>query len=379
MNEGDDLRRSLERLVALGQTPDVNIRPVLLRVLVDLFVRRAHHAPDELAQFEEIAHRLLEEVDADTRLIVAEKLARCPRSPRSFIDRFLADGGLVASAVVAHADLEHKVLLKAASWGSSEMAAAVARRTDLDLEISRSLAERPERDVLLALCANATAPLDRPLTQYIVRRARGDDELSRLLLARSATTSADLAPLFLLASAEQRAAIILSARRDDLGPESTRPRLSADQTAALSRVERSILSSDQDSFEDALAAGLNISVAEAYRIIDDPHGEPLAIALAALGAPPEFAARVFILSGPAIGNSVMAVRSLIALVESLSMRTAGRLIAAMTSTPVQVLRSKKALNPEVASARRRAPAESKPAQLNVQPIPRRKSGSRPPR
>ena len=378
MNEGDDLRRSLERLVALGQTPDVNIRPVLLRVLVDLFVRKAHHAPDELAQFEEIAHRLLEEVDADTRLIVAEKLARCPRSPRSFIDRFLADGGLAASVVVAHADLEHKVLLKAASWGSSEMAAAVARRTDLGLEISRSLAERPERDVLLALCANPTAPLDRPLTQYIVRRARGDEELSRLLLARSAT-SADFAPLFLLANAEQRAAIILSARRDDLGPESTRPRLSADQTAALSRVERSILSSDQDSFEDALAAGLNISVSEADRIIDDPHGEPLAIALAALGASPEFAARVFILSGPAIGYSVMAVRSLIALVESLSMRTAGRLIAAMTSTPVQALRSKKAQNPEVASARRRAPAESKPAQLNVQPIPRRKSGSRPPR
>ena len=38
MTQGDDLRQSLERLVKLGQTPDVDIRPVLLRVLVDLFV-----------------------------------------------------------------------------------------------------------------------------------------------------------------------------------------------------------------------------------------------------------------------------------------------------------------------------------------------------
>lgn len=379
MNEGDDLRRSLERLVALGQTPDVDIRPVLLRVLVDLFVRKAHHSPHELAQFEEIAQRLLEEVDAETRLIVAEKLARCPRTPRVFIDRFLADGGSAAIVVAAYADVERRVLLKAASWGSSDMAAAVARRTDLDLEISRSLAERPERVVLLALAGNATAPLDRPLTQYIVRRARGDEELSRLLLARPSVTPADLAPLFLQASAEQRATIIVSARRDDLGPESTRPRLSPDQTAALSRVERSVLSSDQDSFEDALAAALQIPVTETCRIVDDASGEPLAVALAAIGASPEFAARVFILSGPAIGYSVMAVRTLIALVENLSMRTAARLIAAMTSTSVQVLRSRKTQDPEVANGRRHAPADSKPVQLAVPAVPRRKSANRPSR
>ena len=377
MNEGDDVHRSLERLVALGQTPEVNIRPVLLRVLVDLFVRKTCHSLSETSQFEEIVQKLLEAADEDTRLIVAEKLSHHRATPRALLDRFLAERGPAAALVLAHAPVDRDALLAAASWGTPDMAAAVARRSGLDLALCRSLSERPEREVLLALIRNPTAPLDRPLFQYMVRRARGDDELSRLLLERPCE-AADLAPFFLLATGEQRAAILLSMRRDDFGPESRRPRLNEEEAAALTRVERSLLSSDQDSFDAALAAALNLSLAETWRIIDDRRGEPLAVALTAIGASPEFAARVFILSGPSIGHSVMAVRSLVAIVDSLPMRTASRLLAAMTGTSAKASRSR--TQPEVeAGGRRRSVADSRPVQPALAALQRRTSGARSPR
>ncbi len=338
MAQGDDLRQSLERLVNLGQTPDVDIRPVLLRVLVDLFVGKQQHARDDLAQFEDMMQHLLDDADADVRLIVAEKLAPHPATPRSLLDRFLGYGGAIAIPVLEHAAVDEAVLLAVANWGPTAAAGAIAARVDLQPATAAALADRPEPDVLLALARNAAAPIDRPTYQYLVRRSRDDEALARALLAREGHP-ADWAALFLVANSEQRAAIMLAARREDLGPEARRLRLNPEETAALTGVERAILSPDRDGFDTALAVALRMPLSDVWRLIDDPKGEPLALALAAIGASAELAARVFILSGPAIGHSVMAVRMLTTLVETMPRRTASRLIAAMTHAAARLPRN----------------------------------------
>ena len=338
MAQGDDLRQSLERLVNLGQTPDVDIRPVLLRVLVDLFVGKQQHARDDLAQFEDMMQHLLDDADADVRLIVAEKLAPHPATPRSLLDRFLGYGGAIAIPVLEHAAVDEAVLLAVANWGPTAAAGAIAARVDLQPATAAALADRPEPDVLLALARNAAAPIDRPTYQYLVRRSRDDEALARALLARGGHP-ADWAALFLVANSEQRAAIMLAARREDLGPEARRLRLNPEETAVLTGVERAILSPDRDGFDTALAVALRMPLSDVWRLIDDPKGEPLALALAAIGASAELAARVFILSGPAIGHSVMAVRMLTTLVETMPRRTASRLIAAMTHAAARLPRN----------------------------------------
>ena len=337
MVQGDDLRQSLERLVKLGQTPDVDIRPVLLRVLVDLFVCKAHHAQADLHQFEDMMQHLLDDADADVRLIVAEKLAPHAATPRSLLDRFLGYGGTIAVPVLEHAVVDEEILLGVANWGPTAAARAVAGRSDLGLPVAAALAERPEPDIILALARNAAAPIDRSAFQYLVRRSRDDEELARALLAREGYP-ADRAALFLVANSEQRAAIMLAARREDLSPELRRMRLGPEETAALTGVERAILSPDRDGFDTALAVALRMPLSDVWRLIDDPKGEPLALALAAIGASAELAARVFILSGPAIGHSVMAVRTLTTLVETMPRHTASRLIAAMTHSAVRLPR-----------------------------------------
>ncbi len=337
MDHDDDLRASLERLVRLGRTPDVDIRPVLLRVLVDMFARRLHHTPGDLAQFEDMIGRLLDDADPEVRRAVADKLAGHPAAPRSLIERFLGEGDAVAAPVLARAAVGPDVILHAAAWGTPSMALAVASRSDLSAEAVASLVDRPEREVLLAVAENAAAPVSIVVFRYLVRRARDDEALGRALLARDVAPS-ERAPLFLFADSAERAAIVLAARRDDLGPDGGRARPTTDETAALERVERAVMAPDRDGFDTALALALNIRLDDAWRLIDDPKGEPLALALAAVGASPELAARVFILSGPAIGHSVMAVRSLTALVEGMPRRTAARLVAAMTHAAARAAR-----------------------------------------
>ena len=337
MDGDDDLRASLERLVRLGRTPDIDIRPVLLRVLVDMFARRLHHTPADLAQFEDMIGRLLDDADGEVKCAVADKLAGHPATPESLLRRFLDEGGAAAVPVLARAAVDPDALLQAATWGTTAMAMAVASRPDLSTDILASLIDRPEREVLLAVAENAEAPVGIEAFHYLVRRARDDEALGRALLARD-IPPADCAPLFLFADSARRAAIILAARRDDLAPTVGRARLGGDEAAALDRVERAVLAPDRDSFDAALAAALNIRREDMRLLIEDPRGEPLALALAAIGASPEFAARVFILSGPAIGHSVMAVRSLTALVEGIPRRTALRLVNAMTHAAARVAR-----------------------------------------
>ncbi len=306
-------------------------------MLVDLFVCKEHHAQADLDQFESMMQHLLDDADADVRQIVAEKLAPHAATPRSLLDRFLGYGGAIAVPVLEHTSVDHVTLLEVANWGLPAAARAIAGRSDLAAAIAAALAERPEPDILLALARNAAAPLDRSAFQYLVRRSRDDENLARTLLAREGHP-ADRAPLFLLANSEQRAAIMLAARREDLSPEMRRMRLSPDETAALTGVERTILSPDRDGFDTALAVALRLPLSDIWRLIDDPKGEPLALALAAIGASAELAARVFILSGPAIGHSVMAVRMLTTLVETMPRQTACRLIAAMTHSASRLLR-----------------------------------------
>ncbi|WP_237476927.1 DUF2336 domain-containing protein [Lichenibacterium dinghuense] len=333
----DDLRGSLERLVRLGRTPNVDIRPVLLRVLVDMFVRRLHHAPGDLAQFEDMIGRLLDDADAEVRSAVADKLAGHPATPRSLVDRFLGGDDATAAPMLARAAVGGGAMLHAAGWGRPALALAVASRPDLSPDVVSSLVERPEREVLLAVAENMAAPVGIDVFRYLVRRARDDAALGSALLKRDAPAS-ERAPLFLFADSADRAAIILAARRDDLGPDMGRTRLTPEETAALERIERAVMAPDRDGFDTALATALNIRLDDVWRLIDDPKGEPLALALAAVGASPELAARVFILSGPAIGHSVMAVRTLTALVEGMPRRTAARLVAAMTHAAARVAR-----------------------------------------
>jgi uncharacterized protein (DUF2336 family) len=89
----------IEGLLDLERRNGVDVRPTLLRVLTDLYIQTRSHTPDEEAQYVELALRLIDTVDAETRHAVAARLAAYPRAPQDVIRR-LAEFG-VASEVAS--------------------------------------------------------------------------------------------------------------------------------------------------------------------------------------------------------------------------------------------------------------------------------------
>jgi hypothetical protein len=69
----------------------VDIRPALLRAMVDLYVQKQTHTEQEEQHFIKLALRLIDLVDAKTRIIVANKIAGYPTAPAALRQRLLKE------------------------------------------------------------------------------------------------------------------------------------------------------------------------------------------------------------------------------------------------------------------------------------------------
>src|SRR5258707_14899120 len=69
----------------------VDIRPTLLRAMIDLYVQKPTHTEQEEQHFTKLALRLIDLVDAKTRIIVANKIAGYPTAPPAVRQRLLKE------------------------------------------------------------------------------------------------------------------------------------------------------------------------------------------------------------------------------------------------------------------------------------------------
>lgn len=82
---------NLNGLVELGHRGGVDIRPTLLRVMTDLYIQKPQHTEQEETHYTELALRLIELVDADTRAVIADKIAGYPAAPPKVRQRLLKE------------------------------------------------------------------------------------------------------------------------------------------------------------------------------------------------------------------------------------------------------------------------------------------------
>ncbi len=356
----DDLPLALERLVVLSQLPNVNIKPVLLRVVVDMFLRKDHHAPADLAQFETIVSHLLGEADAEARLIVADKLSRHHATPPALLEQMRADKAAIAEKIYEHAALGEDTLRAAAALTGASVAAAVARRRDLSPKVVSVLVDRPEPEILHDLVGNPAIIFDRSSIRTLVRRARHDPDLAAALVRRAGDVL-DLAPLYPMLDPEQRRAVIAATLRQELGK---RPpaRTNVLEPAAVARMDRLIRRGERDGFDDMVCAALGLDGVRLAPLLRDDGGDILALALAAVGVPPDVAARAFILGDARVGRSLPRVRALVRIVASVPPHAARRLVGAMADgTPQQERRTRPAQTQAAPSRRTELPAVAPPA------------------
>ena len=77
---------NLDGLTELANRDGVDIKPTLLRVMTDLYVQKPVHSVEEERHYTELAVRLIDQVDAATRTIVAGRLANYPAAPHAIME-----------------------------------------------------------------------------------------------------------------------------------------------------------------------------------------------------------------------------------------------------------------------------------------------------
>ncbi len=300
----------------------------VLTAVVGQFIAHAGHRDDDLRQFARLVGDLLTLVDDEVAAAVAEPLCRHPETPRSLVLRLLERGGAPARIALRTAAVTPQNLLHAfVERGSIEMAVAVAGRADLSRDLVARLLARGDPRILQALAANPELRLDPPTLKLLTEAARDDFTVARELIGRDPPGGVSEA-LFLFATREERAAILLTACRAAMlaGGGETAPR----QDELAQELEALAIAEDREWLVAALAAALEARKDRVRAMLLDEGGEPLALALASLGLPIERATRILLAIRQPYSFDVARMRSLRDLIAATPYRAAASIVAAMT-------------------------------------------------
>jgi uncharacterized protein (DUF2336 family) len=177
----------------------------------------------------------------------------------------------------------------------------------------------------------------------------------------------DLCELFFAAPAEERRMILVNLVAE---PSERTPQGSPD---TLSRLETSALQRNASAFTRTLRAALGVSAQLALRIVQDSSGEPLVVALKALGMQPAALQRVLLFLNPAIGHSVRRVHELAQLFDELSGEAAAQMLTIwrVASPARKLLYEPATMDDEKRSARLVATPQPRRVNLAREPMARK--------
>ncbi len=296
---------SLQGLIELSRRDGVEIRPTLLRVLVDLYIQQPMHTASEAARFTELVCRLVEHADRPTRIAIATRLAPYSGTPAAVVLRLAREEMAVAEPLLRLSKV----------FGAAELHAV------LDL-----------KSVPHAIAIAARADLPKSVAARITGHAPNSS-------AQMTSAQADLAPepdqpiagRFLEAEQAERLQILAALER--LGPLESREWRSSIPAAILDRLEQAALRRAPLEFARLLEHSLDVPPPVAQRIVSDPSGEPVLVLLRALAAPVETVSRILLLLNPDIGQSVQRVFALTRLYATIAEPVAQYLAQAWRAAP----------------------------------------------
>src|SRR3954463_5830185 len=131
----------LEGLDSLARRDGVDIRPTLLRVLTDLYVQKPVHTSEEERHYTELALRLIDSVDLQTRATVAKKLGPYAGTPPSVARRLARDVIEVADPILRHTQVLNVAELDAIApdFGINHAVVMAARREPEQKTVTQSV------------------------------------------------------------------------------------------------------------------------------------------------------------------------------------------------------------------------------------------------
>lgn len=277
-----------ERLAAV---PPAQRHSVLIRSLADLYAVVPEHLPEDRDRFETLFRPLYAQADAADRRAVAATLARRRDLPVSVAEDFLADDAAIAALYLEAAPApDETALLHAVVRGSAAVRRLIARRPNLSEPVVLALLVAGEDEVVADLADNPTAAIPEHLIEELESEAaevaaQPAPALAEPLVRFLAKSDADR-----LADLDARIAATAFVQAELAGR--TQPRQPPADLFAKA------CAGDRPGLARALATALDLAPATAAALIDDRGGEPLAVALAALGVDNALATSLLLLLLP---------------------------------------------------------------------------------
>jgi hypothetical protein len=317
----------------------VDIRPTLLRVLTDQYLRTSVHTPDEERHYTELAMRLIDETDIATRAAVSVRLAPHSYAPRSIMLQLARDVLEVAEPVLLHspvltfADCEAIIGERGAPY-----AEILARRAKPAPAAAPAAQPQPApiKQIAPAVTPAPVTPVTAPPTAAIkpaIENHAQPDVSANKTAANEATTpiiddkeASELTELFFAATGPERRQILLNLDYADW-PAGDPP--APLQRADIWRLETAALRHHTANLMHELERALGISFQHSRRIVEDELGEPIVAAAKAMGLPADVLQRIVLFMNPRVGQSVDRVYELSALYRDISVEAAQRLVAIM--------------------------------------------------
>jgi hypothetical protein len=294
----------LDNLSDIGLRGSADMRPTLLRVLTDLYVQKLRHTPEEERHYTELALRLLDAVDVPTRKAVAARLAPHLSPPARVMQYLVNDLPEVAAPLRAYAqarapappDKQHQPIVAAAE-AAPPIAPAHASDKIPNIPVAESPAETP---AIRGMIDSAIAT--------------------------------ELNEFFFTAAADERRLVLLNLHIAAPLPPG-RVVVSRDPSIRQ-RLEAAALSNKREEFANHLALALHIPRAQAGRIVRDDLGEPIAVAVKALGIQRAAVHRILMFVNPTVGHSVERVHALATLFDEMTLPAAEGMVAIWQSLQV---------------------------------------------
>lgn len=195
---------------------DVAHRAETLRRLTDLFaLGSGKYSNQQLALFDDVLGRLIDEVETSVRAAFGARLAELPDAPPKVIRELALDNTIeVAGPVLTHSEaLDKDTLIESAKTKSQDHLLAISRRKVLHEDITDVLVDRGNKQVALSTAENPGAAFSEFGYSTLVRRSKDDDRLAACVWSRMAIPRQHLLKLFAEASESVRLTLEATDRR----------------------------------------------------------------------------------------------------------------------------------------------------------------------
>lgn len=195
---------------------DVAHRAETLRRLTDLFVLgSAKYSGDQVALFDDVMSRLLDEVEVSARAAFGHRMAIMPIAPPKVMRELALDNAIeVAGPVLTHFEqIDDDTLVESAKTKSQDHLLAISRRKILTENVTDVLVDRGNQQVAMSTATNPGAAFSEFGYSTLVRRSQGDEKLAKCVWSRDEIPRQHLLKLFAEASESVRLTLEATDRR----------------------------------------------------------------------------------------------------------------------------------------------------------------------